>query len=165
MNASTHHQPSLNYKDYIGIVIWLTGILFESIADYQKHLFKQNSQNKGTFIKSGLWSLSRHPNCEFLLRIIIILISIQLIVTLDFGEILVWIGVFIIASNGFTRPVEWLTVISPIFVSFLLINVSGIPLLEKASNKKWGQNEKYVEYKLKTPVLIPFVGRKGDAAF
>lgn len=84
---------------------------------------------------------------------------------IDFGEIMLWIGVFVSACNGFDRPGQWLAIVSPLFVAFLLIKVSGIPLLEAAAMKKWGDNAAYQQYKDKVPVLIPFLGRTGDAAF
>lgn len=84
---------------------------------------------------------------------------------IDFGEITLWIGVFITASTSFTHFSQWITIISPIFVSLLLIYVSGIPLLEKIANEKYKDNKQYKLYKERVPVLIPFIGRKGDAKF
>lgn len=72
---------------------------------------------------------------------------------------------FILSINGFDRPGQWIAGISPVFVAFLLINISGIPLLEKAANKRWAEDQDYQNYKKNVPVLIPFVGRKGDAPF
>lgn len=56
-------------------------------------------------------------------------------------------------------------VMSPLFVATLLINISGIPMLEESANKHWGDSAEYKAYKAKTPVLIPFIGRAGDAKF
>ncbi|MHA2204025.1 MAG: DUF1295 domain-containing protein, partial [Candidatus Hodarchaeales archaeon] len=118
----------------IGLLVWIIGFVFEAIADYQKSKFRSVSENKGKFIKTGLWSISRHPNY--------------------FGEILLWIGIAIIALPTL-QGWRWMTLISPVFVTLLLTKVSGIPLLEQRADKKWGGQKDYEEYKKKTPVLIP----------
>lgn len=118
----------------LGLVIWIIGFSFEAIADYQKSKFKSNPENEGKFIDIGLWSISRHPNY--------------------FGEILLWIGVAIIALPTL-QGWRFLTLVSPVFVTLLLTKVSGIPMLEKYADKKWGGQEDYEEYKKNTPVLIP----------
>jgi steroid 5-alpha reductase family enzyme len=118
----------------IGLLIWIIGFAFEVIADYQKSKFRSAPENKGKFINTGLWSKSRHPNY--------------------FGEILLWIGIAIIALPTL-QGWRWLTLISPVFVTLLLTKVSGIPLLEKRADEKWGGQDGYEEYKKNTPVLIP----------
>ncbi|MEE4163908.1 MAG: DUF1295 domain-containing protein [Woeseiaceae bacterium] len=117
----------------VGIAVWAFGILVEIVADRQKSAFKADPANKGKFINTGLWAWSRHPNY--------------------FGEIVLWIGMAIVAV-----PVlegwQWVTLISPVFVAFLLIKVSGIPMLEESADERWGGQDDYEEYKQKTPVLI-----------
>jgi steroid 5-alpha reductase family enzyme len=120
---------------YVGILIWIVGFGFEVLADYQKNKWRSIPENKGKFITTGLWSLSRHPNY--------------------FGEILLWIGVAIIAFPVVLQGWSLITLISPIFVTLLLTRVSGVPKLEDYADKKWGGQEEYEEYKRKTPVLIP----------
>lgn len=118
----------------IGLLIWVFGFTFEAVADAQKSRFKANPENKGKFISSGLWSLSRHPNY--------------------FGEIVIWIGVALIAFpvlHGW----QYATLISPVFVALLLIKISGIPMLEKKADNRWGGQEDYERYKKNTPVLVP----------
>jgi len=118
----------------VGLVIWILGFAIEVAADLQKSRFNANPANKGRFINTGLWSRSRHPNY--------------------FGEITLWLGIAVIALpvlHGW----QWVALISPLFVTLLLTKVSGIPLLEKKSDKKWGGQEDYEAYKKKTPVLIP----------
>ena len=121
---------------YIGIVAWLTGFLFEVIADQQKRVFNSNPDNKGKFIDSGLWSISRHPNY--------------------FGEIILWYGIAIITFPSL-EGWQYITLISPIFVTLLLTKVSGLNLLEERADKKWGELEDYKEYEKNTSLLIPFI--------
>ena len=122
------------YFVYLGLALWIFGFLFEVIADYQKTKFKNNPENKDQFISSGLWSLSRHPNY--------------------FGEIILWIGVFIITLPSLSG-IDYLTILSPLFVYTLLNKISGINLLEIKAQKRWGDLESYKAYRSKTPQLIP----------
>ena len=137
--AAMNVVTSKNYnKDltllWIGTIIWIIGFLFEIISDYQKIKFKNNALNKNKFIDSGLWSISRHPNY--------------------FGEIVLWIGIYIITLPS-TSSLEYLGIISPLFVIVLLNKVSGINLLEASADKKWGSSKEYQKYKKTTPKLIP----------
>jgi len=118
----------------IGLVIWIIGFAIEVIADNQKSKFRSNSENKDKFISTGIWSWSRHPNY--------------------FGEILLWIGITVIALPVL-QGWQFITLISPIFIIFLLTQVSGVRLLELRGNKKWGDNEEYQRYIQNTSVLIP----------
>lgn len=118
----------------VGFVVWLFGFLLEVAADQQKRAFNANPANKGKFIRSGLWAWSRHPNY--------------------FGEIVLWIGVTIIALPVL-RGWQWVTLISPLFITLLLTRLSGVPLLEKRADDEWGGQAEYEAYKAKTPVLIP----------
>ncbi len=118
----------------IGLVIWIIGFAIEVIADNQKSKFRSNSENKDKFISTGIWSWSRHPNY--------------------FGEILLWIGITVIALPVL-QGWQFITLISPIFIIFLLTQVSGVRLLELRGKKKWGDNEEYQRYIQNTSVLIP----------
>jgi len=118
----------------VGFLVWLVGFGFEVIADSQKSKFRADPQNAGKFINIGLWSWSRHPNY--------------------FGEIVLWIGVAIIAIPALSGW-QWVTMISPLFVVLLLTRVSGVPMLEAYAEKKWGGQTAYEDYKAKTSVLIP----------
>ena len=124
----------------IGLLVWLVGFGLESIADSQKSKFKADSANEGKFIQTGLWSWSRHPNY--------------------FGEIVLWIGVAIIALPVLSGW-QWVTMISPVFVFFLLTRISGVPMLEKRADEKWGGQEDYEAYKVNTSIMIP-LPPKGD---
>lgn len=134
VTITSAYRKELDVFAVIGLLIWLFGFGFEAIADAQKSRFNANPDNKGKFIQTGLWSRSRHPNY--------------------FGEIVLWFGVAVIALpvlHGW----QWVALISPVFVTLLLTRVSGIPLLEKKADQKWGGQPEYEAYKKNTPVLIP----------
>lgn len=131
--TSSNSKP-LGIIGYIGIAVWAIGFLIEVVSDNQKSAFRANPENHGKFINVGLWAHSRHPNY--------------------FGEIVLWIGMAILALP-ILQGWQYVTLISPIFVTFLLTKVSGIPLLETRSDEKWGGQEDYEEYKRQTPVLVP----------
>jgi len=118
----------------VGVAIWLIGFYFEATADSQKMKFKMNQSNTGKFISTGLWSKSRHPNY--------------------FGEIMIWLGVAIIAFPVLSG-LQYFALTSPVFVYLLLTRASGIPILEKNADKKWGGQEDYEKYKSSTPILFP----------
>ena len=138
-NALTMIINHVSFTDdfyfYFGLSLWLIGFSFEAIADEQKRRFKSDKKNKDAFISTGLWGLSRHPNY--------------------FGEILLWVGMAVIALPTLIGW-QYVTLISPIFIYFLLTRVSGVNLLEDRANQKWGGTEEYESYVKKTPVLIPF---------
>ena len=118
----------------IGLLVWIAGFAIEVTADRQKSQFRKDKVNKGKFIQTGLWAWSRHPNY--------------------FGEIVLWIGVAIIALPVLSGW-QYATLISPLFIIFLLTRISGVPLLEARADKKWGGQPDYEAYKAKTSVLIP----------
>ena len=133
---TTTNRKELDIFAILGFLVWVFGFAIEVVADSQKSRFSANPDNKGKFIQTGLWSRSRHPNY--------------------FGEIMLWIGIAVI-----TLPVlqgwQWVALISPIFVTLLITRVSGVPLLEKKADQKWGGQADYEAYKKRTPVLIPRV--------
>lgn len=131
---TTTTRKELGLFALIGFLIWVIGFAIEVVADQQKTRFKANPENKGKFIQSGLWSRSRHPNY--------------------FGEIMLWVGVAVIALPVL-QGWQWIALISPVFVALLLTRVSGVPMLEKRADEKWGGQEDYEAYKERTPVLIP----------
>jgi steroid 5-alpha reductase family enzyme len=131
---TTTARKELDAFAIVGLLVWIFGFAFEVIADSQKSRFNANPDNKGKFIQTGLWSRSRHPNY--------------------FGEIVLWIGVALIALPVL-QGWQWVALISPVFVTLLLTRVSGVPLLEKKADTKWGGQENYETYKKNTPVLIP----------
>jgi steroid 5-alpha reductase family enzyme len=130
--SSTHVQ--MGFTTLLGLGLWFIGFSIEVLADIQKRQFKQHNRTSLSFISSGLWSYSRHPNY--------------------LGEILLWIGVAIIALPAFSGW-QYAMLISPLFVIVLLTKVSGIPLLEAKADKKWHNNPDYQAYKRTTPTLVP----------
>jgi len=139
VTITTANRKELDLLALIGFLVWVFGFAMEVVADYQKRRFNANLNNKGKFIQSGLWSRSRHPNY--------------------FGEIVLWIGVMIIALPVL-QGWQWVALISPVFVTLLLTRVSGIPLLEKKADQKWGGQADYEAYKKETPMLIPRVNAR-----
>jgi len=131
--TGTAREP-LGVIGIVGVVVWAAGMTIEIVADRQKSAFKADPNNAGTFITTGIWAWSRHPNY--------------------FGEIVLWTGIAIIAVPVL-QGWQWATLISPIFVTFLLTRVSGVPMLEEAADERWGGQDAYEKYKKSTPVLIP----------
>ncbi len=134
-----NEKNSLNIFLILGSIVWIGGFTIEVLADLQKNKFKQIQDTNSKFISTGLWSKSRHPNY--------------------FGEISLWVGIYIISLPSFTG-IEYLTLISPIFVCILLTRMSGINMLEKIADQRYGNLPEYQEYKKNTPVLIPYKLKK-----
>ncbi|WP_295882618.1 DUF1295 domain-containing protein [uncultured Thiohalocapsa sp.] len=126
--------PPFGLIGWLGLALWLIGFGIEAVADAQKQAFRNEPANKGRFIQSGLWAWSRHPNY--------------------FGEITLWVGVALIALPALSGW-QHVTLISPLFVYFLLTRVSGIPMLESRADERWGDDPDYQAYKARTPVLFP----------
>lgn len=126
-------QRGWTVLDTLGFCVWLIGFLFEAVGDDQLTRFKKNPANKGRVITTGLWKTTRHPNY--------------------FGESAMWWGIFMIAlsvKNG------WTAVISPVVITFMLLKVSGVPMLEK----KYAGNLEFEEYARKTSAFIPWPPKK-----
>jgi len=134
VGITTLTRKEIDLFAIVGFLVWAFGFIFEVIADSQKSRFNADPTNKGKFIQTGLWSRSRHPNY--------------------FGEIVLWVGIAIIVIPVL-QGWQWVAMISPLFVTLLLTRVSGVPLLEKKADNKWGGQEDYEAYKKNTPVLLP----------
>lgn len=130
---TTSHPHNLDVFALAGALIWALGFGIEAVADHQKNRFRQNPHKPQEFIQSGLWAWSRHPNY--------------------FGEILLWIGIAVMALP-LLHGWQWLTLISPVFIYLLLTRISGVPMLEEKSDRKWGGQPEYEAYKARTPVLF-----------
>ncbi|GLC65793.1 hypothetical protein PLESTF_000340600 [Pleodorina starrii] len=133
----------LTALDAIGVLVYSTGLVLEATADAQKSAFKSRPENKGRFIDEGLWSLSRHPNY--------------------FGEMMIWWGVFLTCAPGFSSPWHYAALASPVTVMLLLRYVSGVPLLERMAEERWGTEAAYQEYKARTHLLLPLPRMFKDA--
>ena len=124
----------MNALTYIGIILFIIGFGIEIVADNQKTAFRSIEANKDSFITSGLWSKSRHPNY--------------------FGEVLLWFAIAVISFSSL-EGLQLITLISPIFTYILLVYVSGVRMLEDMNDKKWADDENYKSYKENTPMLFP----------
>ena len=131
-------RAPIGWLTVVGIIVWVVGMVIEIVADAQKSAFRADPSNRHEFIRTGLWSRSRHPNY--------------------FGEIVIWVGVFLTAAPVLAGW-QWIALLSPLFVILLLTRVSGIPLLEARAEKKWGDRADYIEYRENTPALIPKLTR------
>lgn len=127
------NNNGLNYLDYLGIVVFIIGFIFEAGGDFQLAKFKNNQKNKGKVLNTGFWKYTRHPNY--------------------FGDSAVWwsFGIFSIAAGSY-----W-TFIGSIIMTLLIIKVSGVSLLEKSLNETKPQ---YVEYIKKTNSFFPWFPKK-----
>jgi len=117
----------------IGLGVWALGFLTETIADWEKYQFKKRNPKK--WVDVGLWSKARHPNY--------------------FGEMLCWWGIFLFAVPSLSG-IAYLAILSPLYITLLLLFGSGVPMLEKQHDKKYGDDKEYREYKKRTNLLFPF---------
>lgn len=131
VNAAGHGPPAL--WDVIGAGVWITGFFFEAVGDYQLLRFKKAPGHTGKVMSTGLWKYTRHPNY--------------------FGEVALWWGVYILALSV---PGGWKTVIGPLTITFLILKVSGIPMLEK----RYEGNAEFEEYKRRTSAFFPMPPKK-----
>ena len=132
------HPPGFGAWTVAGAAVWLAGLVIEAVADAQKSAFRAKEENRGRFVASGLWRYSRHPNY--------------------FGELLVWWGLFLFAVPAL-HGAAFAVVIGPVFITVLLLFVSGIPLLERSADEKYGNDPAYREYRRRTSVLVPLPPR------
>lgn len=121
----------------VGVAVWLAGFLFESIGDWQLASFKADPENKGHVMNRGLWRYTRHPNY--------------------FGDFLVWWGLFLVAADAHNW---WWMIVSPLLMSFLLIRVSGVRLLESSLGSRLAGYEQYIA---ETSAFFPWPPSKAPA--
>jgi steroid 5-alpha reductase family enzyme len=126
-------RSAWTWLDGLGIIVWVIGFLFEVVGDYQLKSFLKNEANRGKIMQQGLWKYTRHPNY--------------------FGEVTLWWGIYLVALS---TPGGWMTIIGPVTISFLILKVSGIPLLEKA----YVNNPEFQEYARRTSAFFPLPPRK-----
>lgn len=131
INVST--ERDLGVLDAIGVAVWLVGFFFESVGDYQLARFLKDPQNAGRVMNQGLWRYTRHPNY--------------------FGDFCVWWGLYLISIRG---GASW-TIFAPLLMSFLLIKVSGVRLLEKTVTTR---RPEYADYQARTSAFFPWPPRR-----
>ncbi len=130
--------PGFGAWQLAGASLWLAGLVIEAVADAQKSAFKAKPENRDRFVASGLWRYSRHPNY--------------------FGELLVWWGLFVYAVTALDGA-AFAVVAGPLFITVLLLLVTGIPPLERSADEKYGDDAAYRDYKQRTSILVPLPPR------
>jgi steroid 5-alpha reductase family enzyme len=135
LQASATSSRELGAVDVASVVLWVVGFLFESVGDYQLARFKAEAANRGKVFDGGLWRYTRHPNY--------------------FGDFLMWWGLFAIAWAG---GAPWWTLVSPLVMSYLLLRVSGVSLLESSLKIR---TEGYEEYIRRTSAFFPWPPQRG----
>jgi steroid 5-alpha reductase family enzyme len=140
ITAASHNAPSMPALTVIGIAIWLIGFFFEALGDYQLDRYIRDPSHKGSIMQEGLWSITRHPNY--------------------FGEATMWWGIYLVTLPALLSTSIALTlftlVSSPILITYLLLKVSGVPMLEKAMSQKPG----WAQYASRVSVFIPWFPKK-----
>jgi steroid 5-alpha reductase family enzyme len=121
-------EPALGSGDWVGVALWALGFFFEAVGDWQLARFKADDTHRGQVMDRGLWRLTRHPNY--------------------FGEFCQWWGFYAIAAAAGA----WWSVVGPLLMSFLLLRVSGVTLLEKDMGDRLPQ---YAEYRRRTNAFFP----------
>jgi len=129
----TTTQSPLEWYNWLGFGIWAIGFFFESVGDYQLDSFIRNGENAGKIMTGGLWKYTRHPNY--------------------FGEATMWWGLFLVILG---LPLSEIALLSPITITFLLTQVSGIPMLEA----RFAGRPDWEAYKKRTNPFIPWFPRK-----
>ncbi|CAB4711535.1 unannotated protein [freshwater metagenome] len=127
--AQQPSDESINVFGVIGVLVWFIGVMFESVGDVQLARFKARPENSGKVMDKGLWRYTRHPNY--------------------FGDACAWWGIAIVALQSNTG---WLGLLGAGAMSFLLVRVSGVPMLEKTMHKR---RPDYVAYQERTSGFIP----------
>ncbi|MBN1880431.1 DUF1295 domain-containing protein [bacterium] len=123
---------TLGLLDFLGVLVWFLGFYFEAVGDAQLAQFIKKPENKGKLMRNGLWAYTRHPNY--------------------FGEVTQWWGLWLVALSV---PNAWFGLIGPITITFLILKVSGIPMLEK----KMADNPEFTKYKHEVSVFFPLPPR------
>ena len=124
---------------WLGLFLFVVGFALEVVADIQKSNFRKLLSNKDKFITSGLWGRSRHPNY--------------------LGELVLWIGIAVM-SIASLEGLQYLTLISPLFVYVLLMYISGVRMLEESGEKKWGHLDEYKKHVQDTPKFFLRLNKK-----
>lgn len=130
---SAPHPRSLTWLDGAGGLAWLVGFLFEAIGDWQLAKFRKQPESRGKVLQTGLWKYTRHPNY--------------------FGEAVLWWGYYLVAGAAG----GWWSIFSPLLMTYLLLRVSGVAMLEKTITER---RPEYLEYMQRTSVFVPLPPKK-----
>jgi steroid 5-alpha reductase family enzyme len=130
---NTYAAGNPGFLDLLGVLVWILGFGFESVADRQLDRFIKNPDNRGKIMDLGLWRYSRHPNY--------------------FGEVTMWWGIYILALSV---PWGWVSIIGPLTISYIILFVSGVPMTEKFMK----DDPAFADYKRRTSAFIPWFPRK-----
>lgn len=128
---SLNPEPRFNAVEIFGAVVWFVAVCGEALADHQMKNFKSDPANKGQVIQSGLWRYSRHPNYFF--------------------ESCIWWGYYILALG---TPGTWWTIYAPLFMLYILLKVTGVPMAEQQAIITRG--DKYRDYQRRTSMFVPW---------
>ena len=138
--AASHPAPFILTVSIVGIIVWIIGFLFESIGDYQLDRHSKNPATKGTLMETGLWSITRHPNY--------------------FGEATMWWGIWLVTLPAIIPfgiiAVIGTLILSPVLITFMLLKVSGVPMLEASLSKRSG----WSEYAARVSVFVPWFPKR-----
>jgi steroid 5-alpha reductase family enzyme len=133
--AMMNPDPAFSLFDIVGAILWLVGLIGESVSDAQLRAFKGRAENKGKTCRNGLWKYSRHPNYFF--------------------EWIIWVGYGVIALGA---PYGWIGMISPIAILYILTQLTGIPLTEEQAIRSRGDD--YREYQRTTSAFVPWFNKQ-----
>lgn len=125
-----YYSQTIQWYNYVGLGVWVMGFLFEAIGDYQLAQFIKLPKNKGKIMRYGLWRYTRHPNY--------------------FGEISLWWGFYLFTA---ITPFWYVGLFGPITITFLILGVSGIPMLER----RYKGNNAYKDYQKTTSAFFPML--------
>lgn len=131
--AQAYNENSFGVFDFSGLIVWTVGMFFETMGDLQLTLFKKNPNNKGKVLCSGVWRYTRHPNY--------------------FGDACLWWGMFLVGVGASSLLESWHSIYAPALMTFLLLKVSGVALLERDIVHRKPQYKDYIE---KTPAFLPW---------
>jgi steroid 5-alpha reductase family enzyme len=120
----------LGWFDAVGVIVWCVGLFFETVGDWQLATFRADPSNAGKVMNRGLWRYTRHPNY--------------------FGDFAVWWGLYLV---GLGAVGTWWTILSPLLMSFLLLRISGVTLLEHSLRER---KPDYADYITRTSAFFPW---------
>jgi steroid 5-alpha reductase family enzyme len=125
----------LGSVDLLAVIVWMAGMSFESVGDWQLSRFKRDPANRAKVMNRGLWRYTRHPNY--------------------FGECMIWWGFYLFA----VQTGAWWTIVGPLLLTYLLLKFSGVTLMEQTIVER---RPAYREYMARTNAFLPGPPRRGN---